>query len=109
MSTGQASSSRLASSASPLSESSTSTPIKMASFLTRRPPWLAPRGFQPRVSIGRGGVPPPLTGLALPALHEVGDLGDLLGHDDPGGRQARDLLCGRVLLALHDRPGVAKA
>src|SRR4051812_32970353 len=85
MSTGQTSSSFAARAASPVTESSTSMPMKMASL---------------RI----GGAP-----LGQLRLHDVRDLGDLLGHGDPRLREALDLLGGRVLLALHDRAGVAEA
>src|SRR5436189_3878210 len=83
MSTGQTSSSFAASCASPATASSTSMPMKMASL-----------------RIGGG---PQL------ALHDLRDLRDLLGDRDAGLGEAGDLLGGRVLLALHDRAGVAEA
>src|SRR3954470_18886417 len=83
MSTGQTSASLAASCASPATASSTSMPMKMASL-----------------RIGGG---------SQLALHDLRDLGDLLRDRDPGLREARYLLGGRVLLALDDRAGVAEA
>src|SRR5947208_12422230 len=83
MSTGQTSASLAASCPSPATASSTSMPMKIASL-----------------RIGGGSQLAP---------HDLRDLRDLLGNGDPGLRQARDLLGGSVLLALHDRAGVAEA
>src|SRR3954467_9006855 len=68
MSTGQTSSSLAASSASPATASSTSMPMKVASL-----------------RIGGG---------SQLALHDLGDLGDLLGDRDPGLGEAGGLLAG---------------
>src|SRR5690349_4499738 len=83
MSTGQTSSSFAASSASPVTASSTSMPMKTASL-----------------RIG---------GRSQFRLHDLRDLRDLLGDGDARLRQPLDLLGGGVLLALHDRAGVAEA
>src|ERR671936_3192250 len=82
MSTGQTSVSLAASCASPVTASSTSMPMKMASL-----------------RIGGGSQLRP---------HDLRDLRDLLGHRDAGFGEAGDLLGGRVLLALDDRAGMAE-
>src|SRR3954452_10332074 len=79
MSTGQTSSSLRASSTSPLTSSATSTSIKV----------------------------PSASAIEL-LLNDVRDLVDALDDRDAGGLEAGDLLGRRVLLALHDRAGVAE-
>src|SRR5438552_14091693 len=85
MSTGQTSASLAASSASPVTASSTSMPMKIASL---------------RI----GGAP-----LRELGPHDLRDLRDLLRDGDARLCQARDLLRGGVLLALDDRAGVPEA
>src|SRR5215211_8891956 len=83
MSTGQTSVSLAASCASPVTASSTSMPMKIASL-----------------RIGR---------RSQLRLHDLRDLGDLLRDGYAGLCEAGDLLRGGVLLALDDRSGVAEA
>ena len=71
--------------ASAAAASSTSTAMKMPSFL------------MPGAPLGDLGP------------DDLGDVLDPLGDGDAGLRQARDLLGGRVLLAFDDRAGVAEA
>src|SRR5919109_814484 len=110
MSTGQTSSSLAATAGSRATASSTSTPMKSASVLT----WLAPRGLPPRALMETPGLRPAVNGragarpLGHLLAHQVGDLRDLLGDNDPGLGEARDLLGRGVLPALHDRAGVAE-
>src|SRR3954468_20394445 len=85
MSTGQASSSFFAMSASSRTSSATSTSMNVP-------------GISLRLHL-----------LADLLFHEVRDLADLLRHGDPGVVQALDLLRGGVGLALDDRAGVAEA
>src|SRR4051812_9006861 len=83
MSTGQTSASFAASCASPVTASSTSVPMKMASL-----------------RIGGG---------SQLALHDLRDLRDLLPDGDACLCEAGDLLGGGVLLPLDDGAGVAEA
>src|ERR671933_756584 len=93
MSTGQTSVSLAAIAGSPAASSATSMPMKMPSERMGS-------------DLLRGDVDAALGELGL---HDLRDLGDLLGDRDPGLRQARDLLARRVLLALDDRAGMAEA
>src|SRR4051812_50208886 len=93
MSTGQTSSSFLASSASPATSSETSTSMKTPSCADPDGP-------------GREAEEP--SGIDF-VLHDVRDLVDPLDDGDAGCLEARDLLRRRVLLALDDRAGVAEA
>src|SRR3954449_5722659 len=93
MSTGHTSASFRARSASRATASSTSTSMKIALAVAA---WL----MRPHSCWNL---------RSEPLLHEVGDLGDLLRDRDAGLLEARDLLGGRVRLALDDRAGVAEA
>src|SRR3954470_17095542 len=94
MSTGHASWSRRARSASPRTESSISTSMNVPGI---------------RRSSSGGGVDSRGGPLAEALADELGDLRDLLGDGDAGVLEARDLLGRRAGAALDDRPGVAEA